>query len=67
MPGTSANGCACPPPSPPSRSELIPLTRTDAMPKPALADGFEWDPVYDELLDQTATSNVVECVPFPSS
>ncbi|GAA5892944.1 hypothetical protein JCM6882_006901 [Rhodosporidiobolus microsporus] len=30
------------------------------MPKPDLAAGFEWQPTFDELLEQTATSNVVD-------
>ncbi|GAA5859332.1 hypothetical protein JCM8547_001988 [Rhodosporidiobolus lusitaniae] len=30
------------------------------MPKPTLATGFEWDGVFEELMEQTATSNVVD-------
>ncbi|GAA5838419.1 hypothetical protein JCM11251_004931 [Rhodosporidiobolus azoricus] len=30
------------------------------MPRPELAAGFEWQPTFDELLEQTATSNVVD-------
>ncbi|GAA5976735.1 hypothetical protein JCM11641_005677 [Rhodosporidiobolus odoratus] len=30
------------------------------MPKPELAEGFEWQTTFDELLEQTASSNVVD-------
>ncbi|GAA6021332.1 hypothetical protein JCM10207_002700 [Rhodosporidiobolus poonsookiae] len=31
-----------------------------SMPPPALAQGFEWQPMFDDLLEQTATTNVVD-------
>jgi hypothetical protein len=31
-----------------------------------VGDKFEWQPTFDALLEQTATTNIVECVTLSS-
>ncbi|BGP14271.1 hypothetical protein JCM10213_005837 [Rhodosporidiobolus nylandii] len=38
----------------------MPASNGFSMPKPTLASNFEWQPTFDELLEQTATTNVVD-------
>lgn len=51
----------------PSRDSLTAVTThsrdnnsADAVPQPELSANFEWQPTFDELLEQTASTNVVE-------
>jgi hypothetical protein len=63
MPNKPANGCASPSLSPhhPSPNSLARHhDRADAVPQPELSANFEWQPTFDELLEQTASTNVVE-------